>query len=349
MGQTVYSEDLPYTTNGRFSADVTSLAPNTNYYFKAYMSVWSEEQGGYVDIESGIGSFTTKPEAQTTDYGYLLTCGEIPAVSLSGTMAKGDETFGSTKWYRYGVSGNSNQMVVSHTFEYSGKQLRNYSMLYDKSKKAALWVAYAMHADAFPWKVDRNDDWAYDPALVFGSDYSWQPDLSSSYSESSGSEVDYDRGHQAASNDRRTTTAQTKQTSYYSNMTPQIKGFNGGVWSTNEGKVQDVGKATSGRDTLYVVTGPIFGSGFKTDARDANNAVCPVPTQYFKCIMMVTYDSSGEAVSAKGAAYLFNHESGAARQDKTIRQIETLTGFDFFTNIPSNVQETAETNFTTFF
>ena len=314
------------------------------------MTVWSEEQGKYVDIESDISSFTTRPEGQTTAY---LTSREIPYVALSGTTADGYEKFPSSsdsdyqtyrsKWYRFGVSGNSGQMVVTHTFKYNGKQMRNYTMLYDKSKKAALWVAFAMHADAFPWLIDRSDKWEYDPAL----EDSWQPNLSSSYDETGND--DYDRGHQVASNDRRTTTYQTRQTSYFSNMTPQIKGFNGGVWSTLEGKVQELGQATSGRDTLYVVTGPIFGSGYKTDARDADNAVCPVATQYFKCLLKVTYNSSGEAISAKGAAYLFDHKSGASRQDKTIDQIETLTGFDFFANIPESIQNTAEGTFTTFF
>ena len=298
--------------------------------------------------KGAVKNFTTSAEGQIVEQrpGYL-SCGEIPAVSLSGSTASGQEKFGSTNWYRYGVSGNSGQMIVTHTFAYNGKTLRNFSMLYDKSKKAALWVAFAMHATAFPWKVDRSDKWEYDPALVFGNDYSWQPCLSSSYSHT-GSVV-YDRGHQVASNDRRTTTEQTKQTTYFSNMTPQIKSFNGGVWSSFEGDVQNLGKTISGRDTLYVVTGPIFGSGYNTDATDNNNAVCPVPTQFYKCIMKVTYDSAGVAVSAQGAAYLFEHKAGAARQVKKIDSIEQLTGFDFFTNIPASVQNDAEGNITDFF
>lgn len=336
------------SSSGTFSAYVGSLSPKTTYYYQAYVREWNALTGEWEYRKGAVMHFTTAAEGQVIDTkpGYL-SCGEIPAVALSGTTANGQETFGNTKWYRYGVSGNSGQMIVTHTFAYNNKTMRNYSMLYDKSKKAALWVAFAMHADAYPAKVDRSDDWKYDPALVFGSDYSWQPDLSSSYSET-GTD-DYDRGHQVASNDRRTTTYQTKQTTYFSNMTPQIKGFNGGVWSSHEGKVQAVGQATTGSDTLYVVTGPIFGSGYKTDAQDASGVSCAVATQYYKCIMKVTYNSAGVAVSAQGAAYLFDHITGAAQQNKTIDQIETLTGFDFFTNIPSGVQEAAESKFTTFF
>ena len=299
-----------------------------------------------------IKSFTTLPEGQTPDAkpGYL-SCGEIPTVTLSGSTAHGNETFpyrsdynteaeykaNVSDWYRYGVSGNSGQMVVTHTFIRNNKQYRNYSMLYDKSKKAALWVAFAMNADAYPWLVDRSDKWVYDPALAFGDDYSWQPDLTTAYAESS----TYSRGHQVASNDRRTTVHQTRQTTYFSNMTPQLSGFNGGMWSSLESDIQNIGSATSGSDTLYVVTGPIFGSGYGTTT-DKSGTVCAVPTQYFKCIMKVHF-SGGKAQSAVGAAYLLNHEnSGAKRQEVKISYIEQLTGFTFFSNIPESIRTAAK-------
>ena len=248
-----------------------------------------------------------------------------------------------TKWYRFDVNGNGNQKVVTHTFYYNGKTLRNYSLLYDKTKKAALWVAYAMNNDTYPHNVTRSDNWSYDPAL----DQSWQPKLSKSYSP-----IKYERGHQVASNDRRTTRYQMYQTDYFSNMTPQRAEFNSGddtEWDNLEERVQNLGyNSVSGGDTLYVVTGPIFGDGYTSGATDNNGAACPVPTQYYKCIMKVHF-SGGTAQSATGAAFLFDHESGASRQDMTIDDLETLTGFDFFANIPSGIQETAESKFTTFF
>ena len=250
-----------------------------------------------------------------------------------------------SKWYRYDVAGNSNQKVVTHTFMYNGKKLRNYTMLYDKSKKAALWSACVMHANAYPWKVTRGDSWNYDPALVFGSDYSWQPKLSSSYGGG------YTRGHQIASNDRRTTVYQMYQTDYYSNMTPQTSALNSSSdskWDDLETAIQNLGKATTGSDTLYVVTGAIFDTGYKTDATDANNVKCPVPTRYYKCIMKVKYNSSGVVSSASGAAFLINHDT-LEFEKVTIKAVQDITGFDYFANIPEDKQKTAEENFTSFF
>ena len=245
-----------------------------------------------------------------------------------------------TDWNRYDVAGNGNQKVVTHTFMYNGETRRNYTLLYDKTKKAALWAAFAMNGDVYPSLVSREDEWNYDPAIP----QSWQPNLSSSYTEST-----YERGHQVASADRNTTIYQRKQTCYYSNMTPQLGVFNSGdntLWDNLEGKIQKLGEQTKGNTWLYVVTGAIFDEENMTYAHDKSNVACPVPVQYYKCIMKVTYNSSGEVTGAIGAAYLFDHQSNAPQQNKTIRQLETLTGFNFFANIPSAFQESAETSFT---
>ena len=279
-------------------------------------------------------------------------------MELSGAKDSGNEKdFSGTdyvsNWYSYGVKGNSNQKVVTHTFLYNGVQLRNYTILYDKTKKAALWAAFVMNADKYPWKVTRADNWQYDPAI----DQSWQPKLSSSYEYSgsySGYGGGYTRGHQVASNDRKTTLYQMYQTNYFSNMTPQTDNFNAGEytsWDELESKIQTLGQNTRGSDTLYVVTGAIFGEGYKSDAKDNNGVACPVPTQYYKCVLKVTFDTSGNATSAKGAAFLFDHsvdEQGTpgSQQNKKIDEIEALTGFDFFANLPITETDGVENKFT---
>lgn len=277
-------------------------------------------------------------------------------MELSGTNATGSEKDFSgsdyvSNWYRYDVKGNSNQKVVTHTFLYNGRQLRNYTMLYDRTKKAALWSAFAMNAGMYPQLVTRSDSWQYDPAI----DQSWQPKLTSSYSSANSSfGGGYTRGHQVASNDRKTTLYQMYQTDYFTNMTPQTDAFNAGsstAWDDLEGKIQTLGYNTTGRDTVYVVTGAIFGEGYKTDAKDNNNVSCPVPTQYYKCVLKVTFDSNGVAQSARGGAFLFDHavdEQGTpgVQQNKTINDLEQLTGFDFFANIPISEDDGVENKFT---
>ena len=335
-----------------FSANLTGLSAGTTYYYQAYAEVQ-----GTGDKSSSVSTFYGSTQSFTTSsLNTWLSNYEMPAtnaasLSESNTLYEGcychdtfSETYGSTKACRYNTS-DANQKVVIHTYSYNSKVVRNYSFLYDKTYKTALWVAYATSnsGDFKDNNVGRNDAWAYDPAL----DQSWQPDLSGAYSSSNG--LSYDRGHQVASNDRQTTVEQNKQTFYYTNMTPQYSSLNQGQWNTLEQKVQGVATVTTGSDTLYVVTGPLF-EGTLATVTDKSGNECKVPSGYWKCLMKCTFSSQGEMSNAVGCAYLVDtNSSNIAPTATTIDAIESRTGFDFFANVPSSLQTTAESQTHSFF
>ena len=328
-----------------FSATLSGLSSGTTYYYRAYAKVQ-----GTGDKSSTVSTFYGSTQSFTTaSLNTWLTNYEIPAtraaaLSASNTLYAGrychdtfSETYGSTKACRYNTS-DANQKVVTHTYSYNSKVVRNYSFLYDKTYKAALWVAYATSnsGDFEDNNVGRNDAWAFDPAI----DQSWQPNLSGAYSSSNGRS--YDRGHQVAYNDRQTTNEQNKQTFYYSNMTREYSSLNQGQWVELEKKVQGVATVTTGNDTLYVVTGPLF-EGKLESATDKNGASCPAPSGYWKCLMKCTFSSPGVMSAAVGCAYLFDtNSSNIAPTLVTIDSIESRTGFDFFVNVPSTLQSAAE-------
>lgn len=227
---------------------------------------------------------------------------------------------------------DGNQKVVTHTYLYNSVEVCNYTMLFDRTKKCALWVAWEMDKDEHADKgVGRKEAWAYDPAIP----ESWQANLAS------GSYDGYSRGHQVASNDRQTTVYADNQTFYFSNMTPQLSTLNSGSWATLETAIQGAQTRLASNERLYVVTGPIFGSGNRTTT-DRAGVSCPVPTAYYKCVMKCTLDENGNVTSAKGCGYFFEHASNAPRQTMTIDQIESLAGFDFFANIPDVLENSAE-------
>ena len=340
------------TITESFSATLSNLAPGTTYYYRAYVKAQGTE-----DKSSTVSTFYGSTQSFTTSsLNTWLTNYEMPAtnasaVSASNTKYEGrychdtfTETYGSTEACRYNTS-NANQKIVTHTYKYNSKVVRNYSFLYDKTYKTALWVAYATSnsGDFKDNNVGRNDAWAYDPAI----DQSWQQNLSGAYSSSSG--LSYDRGHQVASNDRQTTVEQNKQTFYYTNMTPQYSALNQGQWNTLESKVQGVATVTTGSDTLYVVTGPLF-EGTLASAADKSGASCTAPSGYWKCLMKCSFSSLGVMSAAVGCAYLFDtNSSNIAPTVTTIDAIESRTGFDFFTNVPASLQNAAESQTSTFF
>ena len=272
--------------------------------------------------------------------GWLVNM-EVPHadVNISGNWSRTvSEKYGNSLAYVCETD-DPDRLVVTHTFTDGGEKYRNYTILFDKSKKAALWVAYAMHKNVWGGDSGRNDAWTYDPAIP--SD--WQ---------STGCSSPYSKGHQIASNDRQRCVGANKQTFYYSNQTPQWQTrFNDGVWNTLENRVQS--NAPSGRDTLYVVTGPIYGSGYKSIS-DKGGKQVPVPTGYWKCLMKCSFSSSGEMTSASGIGYLFEKNgeysnTNYSNYSVTIDEIEALTGFDLFANIPEGLQAAAESKKTVLF
>lgn len=324
-----------------FSASISDLEPSTTYVFQAYVMEQNQRTGQDDKKLGSTQTFTTSaaPQPQPSSLPGHLGCYEIPAVTNVAYSGTGAEVLGDTNWYRYNT-GNDNQKIVTHTFKNDqvspNRVMRSYTLLQDYDKKCALWVACAMNGDDYPSKVSRTDNWAYDPAL----DEDWQPNLTKSYPDKNGQS--YDRGHQLASSYRRTTTYQAQMTCYFTNMTPQLAALNQGVWqSTIESNICEAGLATKGRDTLYVISGPLFQSGYGT-VEDKDGVSCAKPTHYYQCFMRVSFNNSGVPQSAIGAAYLVEHVASPTIQYVTIDYVESLAGFDFFANVPASIQNNAE-------
>ncbi len=323
-----------FVGSGTYSAEITGLSPSTTYYYKAVMDVIDPATGEYVTIEGQELSFTTNAEASVTT-GYM-SCYEVPEVSLDGT---GDSGYFSGKddyWYRYNTT-NSMRAIATHTFKNSsGKYVRNYTVMLDGNKKAPVWTAHAMHSSTWADnKVNRNESWGYDPAF----DDDWQQSGVSGYS----------KGHLVASNYRQTTVLQNKQTFYYSNQAPQWQThFNDAIWNNLENKVKAA--APTGRDTLYVVTGVLY------EGTPKYVSGIQIPSHFYKCVMMCTFNTSGTITAASGCAYVFDNEyideTDPDDEDSnknptyrtTIDSIEQRAGFNFFPLVPESLQTAAESS-----
>lgn len=319
-----YMAYVDYLNSASFSAQISSLQQGTTIYYKAWVKEYVN--GNYTDREGEIKSFTTSTPAAVAS-GYL-GCYEMPAVSTSGTGSSGDETHGY-KWYRWETT-SSTQKVVTHTYKDGSKQVRNYTCLVDKNKKAPLWNAFVMHDGLYPDdNVGRSGTWKEDPAIPS----EWQQSGVSGYS----------KGHFVASNYRQNKNTSSgsdsnKQTFYYTNQAPQYQtGFNDGVWNTMEQAIK-ANAPSSSSDTLYVVVGVLYESSKTSDG-------VPVPSHFYTCLMKCSF-SGGAMTAAKGCAYLYTNE--AHNNEKygdfitTIDAVEQRAGFDFFANVPSNLQSTAE-------
>lgn len=159
---------------------------------------------------------------------------------------------------------NANYQYVTHYGPLSNnKTVRNYSICFDKTKKAALWVAYPIHNAYLTGSGKRTDAWAFDPIIPIAYQANC---IDKSYRGS------YDRGHQLPSADRLATNELNAQTFYMSNMTPQLNRLNQDMWANLENKVRN----NKCSDTLYVVTGVYFDSNATTYDGARQHCITPV-------------------------------------------------------------------------
>ena len=144
------------------------------------------------------------------------------------------------------------------------------------------------------------------------------------------------------------------QTFYVTNSVPQIQdNFNGGIWQTLEAALQS--EAMS--ETIYIVTGVAFAKEGETKtikyttAKDDTKRV-PVPNYFYKVVLKVKTNSSGVVTSASTVGFWFEHKeysnSAYANYAVSVDQIEEWTGFDFFPNLPDNIEVSAESSASNF-
>lgn len=211
----------------------------------------------------------------------------------------------------------STQRLIMHVDPLNPKQ-RSFTMLFDSDVKFAYWIAFPHHK-GFMGSSGRTDAWGYDPKVPENE----QPNLKSAY-------VSYSRGHQVASSDRTKSKELNRQTFYYSNMTPQIQAFNGGIWLQLERAVQDLVKSTN--DTIYMVTGAGFYDRAKAKiTKTKSGQITPIPDYYYK-LMARKINGKYSTIG-----YLLDHNlrDGDFRpHKKTVKEIEKITGFTFYQGLP---------------
>ena len=237
---------------------------------------------------------------------------------------------------------SESRVVVTHyyTDENIKKSVRNYFVLYDTSHRLPLWVAYTLHTSTVNGNAGRADTWQYDPKVTAEG----QPDLSSSYRGW------YDRGHMLPSGSRQSNTTANAQTFYYTNIAPQLNGFNTGKWVDLENRLRTW--KGSGQDTLYVVTGSVLQTVGGNEPIErvgsyANGAKSSsIPNYFYKaCLKLTTIDGQPHY---KAVGILLPHTASPVSDrltDDEIMSIDTLEerlGIDFFVNLPDEIEEEIE-------
>jgi endonuclease G len=207
-----------------------------------------------------------------------------------------------------------------------------YWLSYNRSRATANWVAWRLDSS---WIGDapRQDDFRPDTTLPAG----WYQVTDADYSGSG-----YDRGHMTPSGDRTRSIPDNSATFLMTNIVPQIAANNQGPWEEFETYCRTL---VSQGNELYIISGVEGNIGTIAQGRIV------VPRNTWKVVIVLPNGSDDLARVSKSTRVIaivvpnfqpLNINAPWRQFRKSVDQVEALTGYNFFSNIPKITQEIME-------
>lgn len=243
------------------------------------------------------------------------------------------------------ITGNNCVFVTHIASRYENDEVNlgtqvNYSVLYDKTRNHSRWIAYRFDKATSRVQTGRKDyserpQYPRDPLLK--KENALPDDLGFS---------GYDHGHLCASAERYFSAEANKQTFYMTDMSPQTGSFNQSYWTIYEKFLYSI--ARDGRtapDTLYVVKGGTITEDKIINSFTSGSYRIPVPKYYFVACLAFkggAYSAIGFWVEHKTPASRGTDQQELLKHAVSIDELERLTGFDFFCNLPDKAEKIIE-------
>jgi len=236
------------------------------------------------------------------------------------------KTVGTTKYNGELVSQHIQDLDMARTAKGRSSQIirhKGYTLSYNNEWRLANWVGYELTRDEADGPVERTDWFDEDPMVkgvkVRHADYTHSG---------------FDRGHMAPAADMKWDKQAMVESFYMSNICPQVHALNAGLWNTLENRVRTWARRDS---AIVVVCGPIVPREYMTIGE---NRVA-VPEYFYKAIV------SPYSTSPQGVAFIMPNEDidePLYKYAVTIDSVETVTGIDFFYNLPDSLENYIEQN-----
>lgn len=197
----------------------------------------------------------------------------------------------------------------------------SYTVSYNHEMKNPNWVAWTISAEHASGKVQRmafQDDEDMPDPKGYLSDY-----------YNSG----YDRGHMCPAADNKWSEKAMEDCFLITNMCPQDNGLNRGMWNSIE---QQCRSWAVKYGKVYVVCGPIY---LNQQHRKIGRNKVVVPEAFFKVVLRM-----GDYPQAIGFICRNQSQKGRKKTDfvNSIDEVERITGYDFFSKLPDNIENKVE-------
>ena len=215
-----------------------------------------------------------------------------------------------------------------------------YTLSYNNSKGEANWVSWHL-STAWLGSTDRCDCFTSDATLPSSFFHA----TTSNYTSTG-----FDRGHLCPSGDRTYSDTDNSRTFLMTNMTPQAPNMNEVTWEAFESYCRSL--ATAGNE-LYIIAGWSGQGGSGSNGGTTNtiaSGAINVPAYFWKIAVILpvgTNDVSRITTSTRVITVKMPNTQtvNAHTWDyyrTSVDAIETLTGYDFLSNVPVSIQAVIE-------
>lgn len=183
------------------------------------------------------------------------------------------------------------------------------------------WVAWHLTAEHTDGNIGRSNDYREDIDV---------PTPRANVEDYKGST--WSRGHMCPAGDNKWDYKAMSETFLLTNICPQHASLNSGLWNRIE---QDCRRWAKKYGDIYIVCGPVL---LNREHETIGNNKVVVPEAFFKVILRLNPQPAA-------IGFIIRNNEGKKKRDQfvnTIDQVERITGIDFFSALPDDIENEVE-------
>ena len=245
---------------------------------------------------------------------FFITC----SLFFSSCVIANSEESSSKKPQKFG---DLEKVIASNSQPSQMVKYEGFSLSFNKKMHVPNWVVWELTGEEVAGIHPRKDNFRGDDNVA-GSAEKWD------YSYSG-----YDRGHMAPAGDLKWSKKAMDESFYMTNMCPQAKSLNTGAWKRLEEKCRQWATIDG---AIIIVCGPVLTDPINEYIGDSRVAV---PQRFFKVILSPYVDEP------RGIGFIMPNSKvpgGMQAAAVSIDEVERVTGLDFFSSLPDEIENKVE-------